>query len=89
MSSRYYHILILGEPKVNVSRVLQTINGEIKRFKIVQHEIYASNSSLVPHTHIALELREPRLPIWLSKRFKVKLMYIELCHSSLIFEYLQ
>ena len=89
MRSYYYHILILGEPKVNVSRVLQTMNGEIKRLKVVQHEINASNSSLIPHMHIALELREPKLPIWLSKRFKVKLKYIELCHSSIIFEYLK
>ena len=89
MRSRYYHVVINGEPKVNVLRVIRNNSQYIKRFDIVRHEQYASLSNLFPHTHIALEVLDLKSPIWISRRFKVKLSCIELCHSSIIFDYLK
>ena len=88
MRSRYYHILILGKSKVNIAKIINRYAKDIKRYQITKHESFASLSNLIPHTNIALEFHDAKLPIWISRRFHVRLSRIELCHSSIIFSYL-
>ena len=87
MRSLYYHIII-GEPKVNILRVIEKNFKDIKHYAIAEHIGHNTNFDKIPHTHIAIQFREPKLPIWISRRFHVKLKYIQRT-SGLIFQYVK
>ena len=88
MRSLYYHVIILGEPKVDILRVIEKNSKDIKHFSIAKHEGHVITFDKKPHTHLAIHFREPKLPIWISRRFKVELKYIQSTNGS-IFQYVK
>jgi len=88
MRSRCYHVIILGEPKVNILRVIEKNSKDIERYAIAKHNGHIAYFDKIHHTHIALQFREPKLPIWISRRFKVKLKSIE-PSNPIIFQYVR
>lgn len=88
MRSLYYHVIILGEPKVDILRVIEKNSKDIKRFSIAKHEGHVITLDKKPHTHLAIHFHEPKLPIWISRRFKVKFQCIQRA-SGVIFQYVK
>lgn len=74
MRSLYYHIIIIGEPKVNLQRVIDNHSSVISK-----HLVYndPGSSEVSPHIHIVLQLNRYIKKIIISQWFKVRFKYIQ------------